>query len=284
MTYSTTRTETVPPVPRTENDALIEVATMATEPNLLEPGKVYGWMSPTGRVHLVDLTGDQYRDRPRRKIGTFHVRDVESFGAYWDKHADTNYAEVYADPGDDKVVAVLDAHGSTVPGWCDHRLVFTLNRTVAWRTWTSCSGDLMGQTAFAELLEDRLGDIAEPDGAELLELAQTFTANTEVAFKSGALLANGSRELVYSESVEASGGRGGKKIAIPKRLVLMLAPYEGAEPVPVTARFRYRISDGHLRLGVVLDRPEEVLAASFAAVVEQLAARIAADVMVGWPA
>lgn len=274
----------IPSVPRTENDALIEAAVLSVEPNLLEPGKVYGWMSPAGRVEKIDLTGDEYRDHPKRKTGTTVVRDVESFGLYWDKHADTDFAEVYADDREGLISAVLDANGSTVPGWYEHKLVYGLRRTTAWQTWIKHNRDLMGQTEFAELLEDNLPSIVEPDGAELLELAQTFTANTEVAFKSGALLADGSRELLYSENIEASGGRGGKKIVIPKRIVLALAPYEDNDLMPVSARFRYRISDGNLRLGYVLDGVDEILSQAFTHVVAQVEDRIGRDVMRGRPA
>lgn len=281
------RTDLIPGTPRTENDALIETAILSAEPAPLDPGKVYGWMGPNGQVSKVDLTGDAYREHPKRKTGTTTVRDVESFGQYWDKHADGDFAEVYADDTTDTVTAVLNAHGSTVAGWGDHVLSYKLRRTSAWNTWLkhdARAGGLMEQTAFAELLEDNLNSIVEPDGAELLELAQTFTANTEVAFKSGQMLADGSRELLYSENVEASGGRGGKKIVIPKRIVLALAPYEDNDRMPVSARFRYRIKDGHLRLGYVLDGVDEILSQAFTSVVEQVETRIGVEVMRGRPA
>lgn len=274
----------IPTVPRTENDALIETAVLSAEPSELTPGKVYGWMTPHGRVETIDLTGDKYRDTPRRKTGTTTVRDVESFGQYWDKHANTDFAEVYADDASNLIVAVLDAHGSSVPGWGEHRLAYSLRRTTAWQTWTKHDRVLMGQTEFAELLEDNLPDIVQPDGAELLELAQTFTANTQVAFKSGNLLADGSRELIYSENIEASGGRGGKKIVIPKEITLALAPYEDNDPMPVTARFRYRINDGHLRLGYVLNGVDEILSQAFNNVVDQVETRANVNVMRGRPA
>jgi uncharacterized protein YfdQ (DUF2303 family) len=282
-TYTRTYTDTEK-VPRTENDAAIEAGVLASEPHLLEPGKVYGWMTTTGKVETIDLTGDAYRDQPRRKTGTTVVQDVESFGQYWDKHADGDFAEVYANVDNDLIVAVLDAHGSTTPGWRDHRLTYGLRRTREWQTWANVSGKLLSQVEFAELLEANLHSIAQPDAAELLELAQTFTAKTEVNFKSGNLLASGARELTYSEDVEASGGRGTKKIEIPKEITLAIAPYEGSSLAAVTARFRYRISEGTLRLGVVLDGMDEVVAEAFNEVVEHVEARIGATVMRGRPA
>lgn len=251
------RLQTVPDVPRTENDAIIETAILTTEPAELQPGKIYGWLGPNGHVTQIDLTGDEYLEQPRRKTGTITVRDRSSFVEYWNKHANLDAAEVYANIDADVILAVLDAHTSSAAGWGRHRLVYRLHRSRAWNTWAEHDGRLMSQTEFAELLEANLPHIAEPDGAELLELAQTFTAHTAVSFKSGALLANGARELIYSEEVEASGGRGGKKIVIPKQITLVIPVYEESLPSTVTARFRYRINNGDLRLGYVLDQAAE---------------------------
>ncbi|WP_182708618.1 DUF2303 family protein [Thermomonospora cellulosilytica] len=275
---------TSPPVqvPRTEADAIIETAILSAEPAELEPGKVYA-VATTAGVEKIDLTGNEYRDTPKRKTGTVQVRDVDSFGLYWDKHADLDVAEIYADIDRDQITAVIDAHGTNEPGWRQHRLVYTVRRTDAWNTWLAADGRLMGQTEFAELLEARLPDIAAPDGADLLELAQTFEATTNAAFKSGSLLANGERQLVYTESIEASGGRG-KQITIPKQIVIVLSPYEGSAPVTLTARFRYRITDGHLRLGYVLDRPAEALAAAFEDIVAKVEERTEHTIMRGVPA
>lgn len=270
--------------PRTEADAIIEAAMMTAEPHPLEVGRVYGWSTKNG-VERVDLTGDEYRDLPRRKTGTTVVRDIVSFRHYWKKHADDLQAEVYADADRDKVTAVLNTHTSSEPGWGDHRLVYALRRTDAWQVWSGYDGKLLGQVEFAELLEARLPDIAEPDGADLLELAQTFSATTEAVFKSGNILATGERQLVYSEQIQASGGRGGKTITIPKRIVLQICPYEDSAPVQVTARFRYRVHEGTLRLGYVLDQPAEILTAAFTSVVAQLSAELGGvDIMRGTPA
>jgi uncharacterized protein YfdQ (DUF2303 family) len=244
---------------RTENDAVIEVAINSTEPNELTPGKIYSLVTSTGNVETIDLSGDQYRDAPKRKTGT--VTDIDRA----------------------LIEAVIDAHGSVVAGWRNHRIRYELRLTRPWETWAAVSGRMLGQVEFAELLEDNLATVARPDAAELLELAQTFTAKTEVNFKSGALLASGARELMYSEDVEASGGRS-RKLTIPKEIVLGLSPFEGSSPVAVTARFRYRINDGNLRLGVVLDGMDEHLAAAFNEVVEDLAERIGHDIMHGRPA
>ena len=47
-------------------------------------------------MQKIDLTGDQYRDFPKRKTGTVTVRNVASFERYYAKHADED-SEVFAD-------------------------------------------------------------------------------------------------------------------------------------------------------------------------------------------
>lgn len=267
---------------RTENDVVADIARQSTEPRRLELGGYYVVHTAEG-YDTVDLTGNQYRDQPRRKTGTVTVRDVHSMAQYWLKHANYEASEVYADIAGDLVLAVFDAHEGDTPGWGEHRLAYNLQRTDAWKTWAAYDGKLLAQTAFAELLEARLPDIAEPDGADLLELAQTFEATTSVAFKSGSTLASGARELVYTEQVQASGGRD-KKITIPKGITLHIAPYEDSDPIAVTARFRYRINDGQLRLGYALNQPADRLREAFEDVVEKVETTLGVSVMRGRPA
>jgi uncharacterized protein YfdQ (DUF2303 family) len=267
---------------RTEADAIAEAGRRGGEPRVLAPGQVHAIPTATG-VQIVDLDTDQYRGAPLRKTGTTNVRDVAAFAQYYAKHSTPDVSEVYANLDANRITAVLDANGADTPGWAEHRLVLTVRRTRNWETWAKLDGEFIGQTAFAEHIEANLGDIAEPAGADLLELCQTFQATTEVAFKSGSLLANGARELQYTETVEASGGRT-KQIQIPKGLTLVLAPFEDNEPVAVTARFRYRLKDGHLLLGYVLDQPDDVLRSAFDRIIADTQEKTSTTIMRGTPA
>ena len=57
----------------------------------------------------------------------------------------------------------------------------------------------------------------------------------------------------------------------------------GGAAYKVTARLRYRINDGALRLGYVLDRPEDVHAKAFSELVERVAGAIEPPVFQGTP-
>lgn len=262
--------------------AVIENAVTGAEPDELAPGSIYGYRFRE-RVEVVDLTGDQYRETPRRKTGTVQVRDIAAFAQYYAKHSTADVSEVYANLDRNSITAVLDAHAADIPGWAGHRVVLTVRRTRNWETWAELDGKYVDQSTFAEHIEANLPDIAEPDGADLLELCQTFQATTEVSFKSGSLLASGARELQYTENVAASGGRT-RQIQIPKGLTLALAPFEDNEPVAVTARFRYRIKEGTLFLGYVLDQPQDVLRAAFDRIIAATQEKTGATIMRGTPA
>lgn len=106
----------------------------------------------------------------------------------------------------------------------------------------------------------------ETDGELTHELRTPFVATKSVNFKSGSRLRDGQRQLTYVEVIDAQAGPAGN-VTIPESILLRLAPFDGAEPVEMGARIRYRINDGALRIGYVLDRPDLVLRAAFADVV-----------------
>lgn len=263
-----------------------DLATAATEPSLVEPGKLYVVIADGG-PKVLDFTGDQYRTAPVRKIGRTVVRDVASFAAYWAKHNQDGRSEVYADRASLTATAVLDAHGPAGPedtGWGQHRLVLQLKHSSAFMAWKGADGRDMPQEQFAEFLEDNRADIRQPSAAEMLEVAQSIQAATKVDFAAGFRLVDGQRRLAYTETVESRAGAKGE-LAIPAEIVLAVPVFEGAKEADViTARFRHRINGGQLRLSYRLDRPDDVVDAAFEGVVAEVAEQCTATVMRGQPA
>lgn len=243
--------------------AVIDVATRATQPYELTPGKVYSILTTDGRAHRADLTGPEFTGKPPRKTGTTVVRDVPSFLAYFDKHGDDD-SEVYADVERRTITAVLDAHTGEDARWGGHRLELHLRETAAWRAWTSMDGQLVPQGQFAEFVEDNLVDLVEPDSATMLELAESFEVTTSAEFQSSQRLDSGARKFSYVEEQTGKAGHKGD-ITIPATLTLALRPFEGCEPFKVTARFKYRLDKvkGELRLGFKIERPGDTLTAAF---------------------
>ena len=255
--------------------AVIEVARIAErrgEPLEVDAEKLYVVRDDDGRVEVLDLQG--HRLRPERKTGAVVFYTAESFAEYVGRHSqpgDDTEATIWGDVRGPVVKAVLDDHSKALTGWGEHRAHLMLRPTVAWTTWVAHDGKYLDQVAFAEQVEDRLVDIVEPDGALMLELAQSFQATSQANFRADQRLASGEVKLRWEETVNASAGGAGD-LKIPATFVLGIEPFEGSSPFKVTARFRYRIREGTLKLGYKLERPEDVLQTAFDEVLEHIAA------------
>lgn len=257
--------------------AVIDAATRAAKPAELD-GRFFTVVSPDGAVKVVDLDAErdkaEYAHKPRRKTGDYRVHDAESFVAYLAKHADPD-TEVWADAVAAKITGVLDANTAAGgPRHEEHRVIYGVLLTEAWKTWAKYDGHLLDQQVFAELIEERATDVVTPSGADMLEIAQTFKATIGVNVESSKRLSDGQRQFEYRETVDAKAGKAGR-MEIPETFVLGLRPFEGADAFKVTARLRYRLTDGALRIGYKLDRPEDVLREAFLSVVQKVEAGIA---------
>lgn len=253
----------------TDAQDIIDIAIAAAAPDSLDDdGRFHAVVVPEGAtLKTIDLEvlRDEYRETPRRKTGTYSVHDADTLVAYLQKHGD-QHSEVWADVVGNKITAVLNSNAPLSPRWEDHRVVYQVKHTEAWLAWAKYDGHLGSQSTFAEHLEDRSIDVVIPNGADMLELAQTFQATIGVNFESSKLLSSGERQLEYRETVDAKAGKAGR-MEIPSTFTLALKPFEGADVFKVTARLRYRITDGALRIGYKLERPEDVLREAFLSVV-----------------
>lgn len=271
-----------------------ELAIASTEPRELARGKIYGWITPNGDVEQIDLTGDEYLEQPRRKAGRVTVEDVDSFAAYYLRHADDS-SEVFADLDAATVTAVLDGHHAADSdqmewgggGWQQHRLTLALRKTDPWKDWTGNDGRMMGQAEFAEFLESHATDVAIDSGsitaADLLEVAQKFQAHTKVTFSSGKRISSGETQLTYAEEIDAKAGDRGT-IEVPNQFTLAIRPFDDADGELLIARFRYRVNGGNLTLGYKLDNPARLFREAVAQVVAKAAEATSATIMRGKPA
>jgi uncharacterized protein YfdQ (DUF2303 family) len=274
--YSSTLASTT-----SDTQAIIDAALAAAEPSSLEAGDVASIIVPAGAsLQVLDL--EDKLPNPRRKRGESTFFDAPSIVAYVNRHK-TEATVLYMNDDGYRVVAVLNGHAADEPGWGDHRAVLKLRRTDAWSRWLGKDDQLMDQESFAEHIERNVIDIHEPAGADLLELAQTFQATTKAEFRSAKQLANGERQFQFSEEVSAAGGRNGE-ITIPKEFVLGIAPFEGTDPYKVRARLRYRLRDGRLTIGFVLDNPKDVERQAFREIAQAVADGTGLTALFGTPA
>lgn len=241
----------------TGEQAVIDTAQQAVKPEALDPKEVYGVAVPSGAQHkVIDL--EAYLDTPRRATGTVHPATRKAFVEYVKEHADDAATTIWIHPTQGKVVAVLNDHDAEAPGFGDHRAELVLVKTPEWERWTRLDGKLVPLDEFAEHIEQSVPEIVAPDGATMLELAQSFSATTTAEFQEAKRLHSGEIQTKYAEEVKAKAGQTGE-IEIPKEIELALAPYIGTDPFKVKAQFRFRLRGGELRVGYQLIRPQDVL-------------------------
>lgn len=274
--------------------AIASIAQHAAMPRELADGHLYA-VKKGDEVVLLETPGyradfdDRRAGKPRQVHRSITARDADSFLNYLAENTDTEPDEVgqgnrhgvgdlelWADLDNRRIKAYVDGG----EGWHGHTAVLDLRHSTEWAEWTSVDGKLMPQIDFAQFIEDHLSSIGEPDGAKLLEICQTLEANTRVDFKSSELLANGQRKFKYDETTEARAGQKGD-LVIPSELTLVLRPFQGSDPVAITARFRYRLDNGVLRLGVKLAEPQRALEQAFSQIVDAVQAGVPVRVNYG---
>lgn len=269
-----------------EIQAAIDAGVMIGKPQPIgDDGRFVSIVSPSGSFsQVVDLEElqEKFRETPRRKTGLFSAHTADAFISYMEKHVTPN-SEVWADLTTRSVTAVINAHDNNmqgVAGWGDHRLQLVLQHTAAWQAWTALNNQWLSQTKLAELLEERTGDIVDPDAATLTEITRSFKAAKKVAFESGTHLSTGEVQFVYREEIEGKAGKKGE-LSMPEQFTLALTPFEGGKPYAVLARLRYSIDEGGLRLKYVLDRPAEYERTAFNDVVDIIRAGVSAPLFHG---
>lgn len=214
--------------------------------------------------HVIDQVNlERYAPRPHRPGGTVTVLTAEAFlTALQHRAHEADTVAVYGDPDSCQLVAVLNDDYDGRGGWRDHRIELTLKPTPEWTHWTRCAG-IGNQERFATVIEEGEDEIVEPSAAVMLDIAQSFHASTGGKFKKTHRLAGGKTQLVWEEDTDAKAGESGE-VKIPETFTLALRPFYGADPRPVTARLRWRISSGALQIGYELKRPDEVRREAFA--------------------
>lgn len=207
--------------------------------------------------------------------GAATLHDWRHFADYVSRLAVADHTTVWAQPDRGLVTAVFDDHADAdTAGWRSHTAVLALQPDPDWGAWLARDNYLGGQAEFAEQVEGLAHTVIEPDAATMLEIARTFDAKRSVAFKAGVRLDSGDVQLTYEETTRAKVGENGR-LEVPAAFSILVAPYVGMDAVPLTARLRWRITEGELKIGYALLRPDRALRDAMTDLVEQITARIA---------
>lgn len=264
----------------------------ATAPATIELADRYGKIIVPAGAQIVDYDIDRFMPAPTRATGIVQTSTVASFADYVTRHhSEAVTVWWHATPVNKPegrwcyATAILNDHRATaVPEWGDHRAQLVVQHTPEWSAWCAMSGQLVDQETFAEFIEDHLADIVAPAAADMLEIAQSLHVARSSEFSSARRLSDGQTQLTYRQDQSATAGATGT-MEIPGTVTLSIAPFIGADTQAVTARFRYRLNGGNLKLGIILNHPDRVIDRAVTRMRDQFTDTIGApvDEFVGYP-
>lgn len=266
---------------KSDMQAVIDAARQGVKPDVISENVYYLPNANAGSGAVASL--ERFLAAPQRKRGETLVFDPASFNQVVRDNMQPGRASIYIDrdvakPG---ICAVLNGNGPAGPGWADLRVRIGFRPTPQWQKWQAIDGKLLGQAEFAEFVEDNLADIVMPAAAQMLEVVTQFQATRTTAIRRAIRLSNGLMQFEHTENIDAKVGAG--LIEVPEAMVLSLAPFIGCPLYEVPARFRYRLTDGALKLGVKLQRVEDLMRVVLDDVVQKIERSTDISVLEGVP-
>jgi uncharacterized protein YfdQ (DUF2303 family) len=192
--------------------------------------------------------------RLKQRVVTDTAQDfIEYFNSF-----STDDSVIFCNTERGEFTGVIDYHADKdSPAWCDHQVTHRCKTTREWDAWLANNGKKMSQVDFAYFIEQNLDEIVTPPAAQMLETVLTLKSQTKVHFDSGQRLSDGQVQLRYHEEIESGAGAKGE-LKIPETIGIGVRVFEGGDPFSVTARFRYRMSEGKVLMWYDLVRPEKV--------------------------
>lgn len=232
---------------------------------------------------------DKRADAPRRRKGTSNHSELSSFIDHVNRFKDEHSA-VFADSGAVRLVAILDYHckGAASPAqWGEHRSVYVCPLSEQWRLWTANSGVKMTQDAFAQFIEDNMGDLATPTGngadkefpmpADVLTMARNLVIRSKGEFSRSINPTTGESSLVCKNENDQTSTK------IPRAFVLGIPVFEAGHAYRIEARMRMDLSGGRPAFSYVLYQPQAILRDAFGEVRDSVKYRTELPVFAGTP-
>ncbi len=202
----------------------------------------HGW-----EAQVVDV--EKHLLHPYRRKGTATMSEVESFIAYVSAHKEPGTA-VWADSNAHILTARLNGHSPSeisdddglLAGWGDHKAVFAMRFSPAWTAWTGFDNRQMDQVSFANFLEERISEIADPPGADLFEVVRTLRVHVNATWENIINTQHNGVQFRWSEDVNTGD------VTLPEKLALVLSPFDGGSLVQLEAKLRFTKPDSNGRV------------------------------------
>lgn len=205
---------------------------------------------------------------PIRINGCVKIHSADSLVEYANTFKN-DHSLILADVTSNTVRVALDYHAPDRPQHVQHNAVLGLAYSQEWKTWLAINDRMMSQLEFARFIEENASEIAAPKGAELLEIVRDLQMLRKVDFRRVVRTASGDERFEYTDETTAKAG----DVEVPSKFKLQLPVYFDGLPVTLFAFLRHHLDDGKVRLGISLNRPENVRQAEFKQVVVDIAER-----------
>lgn len=186
---------------------------------------------------------------------------VESFCQYFDEYKGGHEPKIFhmKDSSGLKIMAIMDMDlkGDNVlkedgtlekrimplAQWNEHKATLMMKFHEDYAAMRAISGTWIPQREFALFIEQYLHLFVEPEGADMLELAQELRGTRSANWRTGSRLANNQTSLQYVEEInaEAKGGN----LVIPQYVTLRSPLFEGLFPIEYKAALSYDIGEDH---------------------------------------
>lgn len=305
-----------------------------TEPYELHDGPAATFMVvPEGKKLVsVEPFFSERAATPRRQQGTYKVRDAISFLRMVERFRERERAVVaesdvapntllattekhYADAliicdaeltaPDVHVAAIFNAPLQGEPGFADFAVHLTPPVSEAWKVWTTAAKQPLSVRDFANLIEDRVSDIAVPSTdprsalnrivtlmtvgndapvvgtpASLMVTSRRLSIRVEEQVSEAITLASGEVQISYGAT---HGNQQGGTLQIPSLFAVNIPVFEGGVVYEVPVRLRYEIDPNTKRVkwSVKLVRPDIVVRDAVNELVSYIAADTALNVHMG---
>lgn len=234
------------------------------------------------------------------------VQDVASVMNYINRFKNPD-SVLFADIASSTILGVIDYHtaaqqqeeGAQMVTSKDptarhtkHTVSLTIPHSIEWQTWKAIDGTLMSHVEFSNFLEenqidilplgtahDRAGEVIEDAPTTILELCRELQVSS--GYKTSGDVRNGdyiSLEMMKEDNVATK-----KNVQLPVSIDLSIPVYFGEQAVHITAFMRRRVVEGGLKLGIKLQRPEQVRQDEFKRIVTEIEQGVMLATLYGKP-
>ncbi len=230
-------------VKMTETDAAIAAGSAIAGAERVGAGVPYVVVPNGYDVHSLE----EYLQRPVRKKGEIRMHDVDSFFFYIREFGGDGETFVFADILNKSFTGVMNHHHSSgEAGFCDHIAKFSMEETGEWRRWNENDGVMMLPLEFSDFVEANIADIADPPGADIMEMVSALRVKKKAEFNTVVDSATGDKTVSFTEETRGESVHG--NIDVFGKFTLAVSPFIGCDKYAIQCRIRMDVRDGGLRI------------------------------------